>query len=97
MKSKKQSPRSLLDKAYKLLQKTKLDSKFENAPTVAMLSGPAIVIEAIVAKAQADTGIEMDWGYSSGRAFVHALGDAKKARSALYCAIPQSDLTQMDL
>jgi len=62
---------------------SKLGHKFTSAPVVAILSGPSIVIEAIVYKASKNSGIPMDWGFSMGRAFVHAIGDVNKAAAAI--------------
>lgn len=61
-----------------------------------MLTGPAACIEIIVRKAARESGVEMDWGYIGGRAAIHANGERAKARSALYHAMPKSDLTQAD-
>ena len=73
-----------------------LGKKFKGCVPVAMLAGPAVVIEVIVKNASAESGIEMDWGYTGGRGFVYALGDRKAARSALLDSMPQSDLMVID-
>jgi hypothetical protein len=96
-KAKTPTPRKLLAEANRLLQNQQMPRRFFKAETVAILSGPAIVIEAIVMDASKDSGIPMDWCYQGGRAFVQAIGDKKKARSALYCAIPNSNLSISDL
>jgi len=88
----------MLKTVDKLLQTSKISPGFDKAETtVAILAGPSLVIESVVAKAEQSSGIKMDWCYQGGRAFVQALGDRKKARSAIYCAIPNSNLTQADL
>lgn len=87
----------LLAALEQYVRQSKLDKKFDAAPSVAILAGPAVCIEIIVRKAEKESGIEMDWGYVGGRAIVHALGDRKKARSALYAAFPQGDLDQHDM
>lgn len=76
---------------------SKLSDELANAPVVAVLHGPKEAIECIVQKASRESKIPMDWGYSGGRAFIHAKGDREKARSALYCAMPGGDLTQADM
>lgn len=81
----------------KATKASKFSERFRNANTVAVLAGPDVVIEAIVQRASRKSGIEMDWCYQGGRAFVQALGDARKAKSAIYCCIPQSNLSQADL
>lgn len=64
---------------------------------VACLSGPSVVIESIVQKAMHETKCEIGWHYVGGRGIVHSKGDKEAIRSALFCAIPQSDLTMGDL
>ena len=66
-------------------------------PVVAMLSGPAVCIEMIVRKASEESGIEMNWGYAGGRAFIHSLGDRGQCRKALLLALPESDLNPGDI
>jgi hypothetical protein len=73
-----------------------LGKKFKDCTPCAMIAGPAVVIEVIVKQASYASGIEMDWGYVGGRGLVYALGERKAARSALFSAMPQSDLTQLD-
>lgn len=60
-----------------------------DAPTIAILSGPAVVIEAVVRKAEEESGIPMDWGYIGGRAIVRANGNVDEARLALAIAMPR--------
>ena len=74
-----------------------LRPKFKNCIGVAILDGPAPVIEVIVKNASAESGIEMDWGYIAGRGVVYALGDKKKARNALVMSFPQSNLDSFDI
>ena len=93
----KPNPRKFIALANEDLQMAAMSKRFNKAVGVAVMSGPAVVIESIVWKAEQQSGIPMDWSYGGGRAFIYALGDVKKARSALYCALPQSDLTPLDL
>jgi hypothetical protein len=79
-----------------------LDQRFNEGDAVAIMAGPSVVIEVIVRKVSADTGVELDWGYSGGRAGIYVLPSATKeqilkVKSGLFCAIPQSNLTQLDI
>lgn len=74
-----------------------LRPQFRNCEAIAILAGPAPVIEVIVKNAADDCGIDMDWGYMAGRAMVYALGDKAKARRALFLSVPQSNLTASDI
>lgn len=67
----------------KEVRRGKLHARFHNAPCVAILSGPTIVIEACVYIASKKSGIDMDWGFIGGRAFVYSLGDMEKSHNAL--------------
>lgn len=75
----------------------KISAKLAKEPPVAVLAGPSLIVEIIVRHASIESGIEMDWGYVGGRAIVHAKGDRRKARRALFMAVPDSDLTMNDL
>ncbi len=79
------------------VRSSRQDPSFDKAEVVAMLSGPAPIIEIVVAQASANAKIPMDWGYCAGRAIIRAKGDKKIARRELFLCMPQSDLTQMDL
>lgn len=70
--------------------------EMRSAPVVAVLAGPAIVIEVIVRRASEESGIAMDWGYVGGRAVIHSKGDRAKSRDALRCALPVGDLSDVD-
>ena len=74
-----------------------LRPQFKNCVGVAILAGPAPVVEVIVKNAAAESGIDMDWGYIGGRAVVYALGDKRKARQALFMSFPQSNLDASDI
>lgn len=79
------------------VRSSRQDPSFDKSPVVAILAGPAPIIEIIVAQASANSKIPMDWGYCAGRAVVRAKGDRKIARRELFLCTVQSDLTQMDL
>jgi hypothetical protein len=79
------------------VQKSRQHPSFDTCPVAATLTGPCSVIEIIVADAVDKSGIPMDWGYMDGYATVRCKGNVKKARSALYCSLPQSELTIRDL
>lgn len=67
---------------------SEISRAMESNPVVAVLSGPAPVIECVVQEASRESGIPMDWAYSGGRAYVHADGDTQKARDALVWKMP---------
>lgn len=73
---------------YQKIRGSRLSEKFDNAAPVALLTGPAIVIEMIVKKASLDSGIDMDWHYAAGRGIVYSLGDADQSRRALHDSMP---------
>jgi len=74
------------------IRSQKLDPAFETVEAICVMSGPCAVIEIVVAQAANDSGIPMDWGYTGGRAFIHAKGDRDKARLAICRAFPLLDL-----
>lgn len=84
------------DALEKRIQNSTMSNRFLSCPYVAVIGGPAVVIEAIVRKAERTSGIPMDWHYLGGRGGVCALGDRKIAREALWLAMPRSDLSTED-
>ena len=71
------------DSFEKAIQKEELNSRFNKAPCIAILTGPTIMIEAWVYIASKKSGIDMDWGFIGGRACVYALGDSERAYQAI--------------
>lgn len=89
--------RKIIKNLNKELQSTHLAKKFLNKNPIAKINGSSVVIEAIVQTASLNTGIDMDWCYCTGRGYVFADGNTKKARRELYLLMPKSDLTSGDL
>ena len=77
---------------YEEVRNSRMSSKFDKATQVAIISGPAIVVEMIVKAASVESKIPMDWHYFGGRGVVYALGDRAEARKALALHLPTSDL-----
>ncbi len=88
---------NIIEQLTEHLAVSKIDPELLQEPVACVMSGPKETIEVVVRLASLKSGIPMDWGYAAGRAIVHAKGDCKAARRALYEVIPQSDLTQADL
>lgn len=86
-----------LKKLNKAVQVSKMPLKFYKGEHVATLHGPSIVIESVVFSAVEKSKIPMDWHYFGGRAIIYALGDTKKARSALAMSMPGGDISTADL
>lgn len=64
---------------------------YESGDTIAWMTGPSTVIEALVVRVRELTGARIDWHYAGGRACVLMLGDAKakvKAREELERGVP---------
>jgi hypothetical protein len=70
------------------IRDAKLDDTLARCPVVAVLAGPSVIIEAMVRKAEENSGIPMDWGFVGGRAMIRANGDGDKARAALLAVLP---------
>ena len=88
--------RRLWKRLRERVRQSRQDSGFAEANIVAILSGDPLILEAIVRKASMDSGIEMDWSYFAGRAVIVSYGERAKCRSALFEALPNSDLSQED-
>ena len=90
-------PLSVLDTVRYAAEHTNMTDEQKHWPVVAMIAGPMEVVEIVVRKAERTAGFPMNWGYVAGRGIIHSQGDLKKARSALWMALPQSDLSLSDM
>ena len=89
-------PRLLVERLQTYVGSSRVAKDMDSKPVVAVLAGPAVVIEVVVQKAMKETGIRMDWGYIGGRAIVHAdvqtEKEHNKAGEALQYNIPTCSL-----
>lgn len=69
---------------------------YKEGKTVAVLTGPSRLIEAIVREASR-TGPEMDWHFAAGRAIVKTLGDVDTAYKELQAVMPNEHYSVREL
>lgn len=87
----KSEPDPVLEELAKAVQGT-APPEARDWPCVAILSGPAQMIELMVRIARRATGARIDWGYMGGRAIIRSAGDRQQIRQALHRCFVESDI-----
>lgn len=86
-------------KLYNAVRMSQCDPKLFGKAQVAIIAGPAIIVEMIVKAAVVDSGIPMDWNYCGGRGAIWTKkeSDIKACRHHLMMNIPTTNLTVNDI